>query len=333
MSNLLTAWIVALLLLIPCPMLIGQTEAITTIAILGCHQQHIPAPTIPFLANTLKPNYCVWVGDNVYADTETDPEYIQQQLEVLLNKEGFKKLRDVSKFRVIWDDHDYGLNDIGKKYVFKEQSKQIHRKFWQLETEIPADQDGIYYAKLDTQPNGKVIQFIMLDGRSNRDNPLQPCADAFGENQWKWLEAQLRQPADLRFIINGYQILLKRPTSWEALVKIGRSRKRLFNIIKYTGANKVLFITGDQHYVEVLRSPKVLGYKTFEIMAAGINNVERPRLAKNRVMAPCVAVQKAPVIEVHWTAEPYLHLKVYDPETGNINAECKMLLSVVKWKD
>ncbi len=312
--------------------LFAQTETVTTIAVLGCHSQGIPAPTIPFLANTIKPNYSVWVGDNVYADTETDPQHIQRQLEVLENKEGYKQLREVSKFRVTWDDHDFGLNDAGKHYVLKEQSKQIHRKFWRLEDEIPAEQDGIYYAKLDTQPNGKVIQFIMLDGRSNRDNPLKPLADAYGENQWKWLDAQLRQPADVRFIVNGYQMLLKRPTSWEALVKIGRSRKRLFNLIKETGAEKVLFITGDQHYVEVLRSPKVLNYYTFEIMAAGINNVERPRLAKNRYMQPCVSEQKAPVIEVHWAAEPYLHLKVYDPETGTINSECKMLLSDVKWK-
>jgi alkaline phosphatase D len=310
----------------------SQSEAVTTIAIIGCHRQDLPAPSIPYLANTIKPQYTLWVGDNVYADTETDPQHIQRQLEVLLNKDGFKQLREVSKFMVTWDDHDYGLNDMGKHYVLKEESKQIHRKFWQLEEEIPTDHDGVYYAKLEKQPNGKVIQFIMLDGRFNRENPLKPFCDAFGENQWNWLEEQLKQPADVRFIINGYQILLKRPNRWEALVKLGRSRHRLLSIIKSTGANNVLFVTGDQHYVEVLRSPKVVKYKTFEIMAAGINNNERPGMAKNRVMGPDVTIHSAPVIELHWTAEPYIHFKNYNAETQTVSSEYKIVLSSLKWK-
>ena len=43
----------------------------------------------------------------------------------------------------------------------------------------------------------------------------------------------------------------------------------------------VLFLTGDQHYVEVLESPRNVGYKTYEIMAAGINKNERPGRAPN----------------------------------------------------
>jgi alkaline phosphatase D len=310
----------------------AQTDSITSIAILGCHRQDLPAPTIPYLANTIKPDYSVWVGDNVYADTETDPQHIQRQLEVLLNKDGFKQLREISKFMVTWDDHDYGLNDAGKDYIYKEESKQIHRKFWQLENEISTDQDGIYYAKLEKQPNGKVVQFIMLDGRSNRENPLKPFSDAFGENQWKFIEEQLKKPADVRFIVNGYQMLLKRPTRWEALVKLGRSRKRLLNIINKTNAQNILFITGDQHYVEVLKSPWNVGYRTFEIMAAGINNTERPGFARNRVSGPDVTVHSAPVIEVHWAADPYIVFKNYDVEANRVNSEYKFLLSDIKWR-
>lgn len=310
----------------------AQTENVTTIAVLGCHRQDLPAPTIPFLANTIKPNYCVWVGDNVYADTETDPQHIQRQLEILLSKDGFEQLREVAKFMVTWDDHDYGLNDAGKDYIYKEESKQIHRKFWQLENDIPANQDGVYYAKLEKQPNGKVVQFIMLDGRSNRENPLKPLCDAFGENQWKWLEGQLKQPADVRFVVCGYQMLIKRPSRWEALVKLGRSRKRFFKLVKETGASNLIFITGDQHYVEVLRSPKVLKYKTYEIMAAGINNTERPGIAKNRVMGPDISTHKAPIIEIHWTAEPYILVKSYNPETNAVRMQYKIPLSSIGWK-
>lgn len=309
----------------------AQEETITKIAVLGCHNQGSPAPTIPYFADKLQPDYSIWIGDNVYADTETDPQHILRQLQVLENKEGYKKLRENSKFMVTWDDHDYGLNDSDKDYVFKEESKQIHRKFWRLENEIPTDQDGIYYAKLEKQPNGKIIQFIMLDGRYNKDKP-GPNADALGENQWKWLEKQLKEKADLRFILSGYQVLLKKPMRWEAWIRQGKSRERLFELIKSTDAEHIVFVTGDQHYVEVLHSPNNVKYKTFEIMAAGINKNEVPGIATNRAMKADKTIHSAPLIEVHWTEEPYIDFKNYDVIGDRVNSEFKFKLSQIGWK-
>lgn len=309
----------------------AQNETVTKIAVLGCHNQGQPAPTIPYFADKLQPEYSIWIGDNVYADTEADPQHIQRQLEILENKDGYKKLRENSKFMVTWDDHDFGLNDSDKDYVFKEESKQIHRKFWRLENEIPSEQDGIYYSKLEKQPNGKIIQFIMLDGRYNKDKP-GPNADALGENQWKWLEKQLKEKADLRFILSGYQVLLKKPTRWEAWIRQGKSRERLFELIKSTGAEHIVFVTGDQHYVEVLHSPNNVKYKTFEIMAAGINKNEVPGIATNRAMKADKTIHSAPLIEVHWTEDPYIDFKNYDVMGDRVNSEFKFKLSEIAWK-
>lgn len=306
-------------------------EPITKIAVLGCHNQGQPAPAIPYFADSLKPDFSIWIGDNVYADTETDPQHILRQLQVLENKDGFKKLRETSKFMVTWDDHDFGLNDSDKDYVFKEESKQIHRKFWRLENDVPADRDGIYHARLEKLPNGKVIQFLMIDGRFNKDRP-GPKADILGENQWKWLEEQLKQPADLRFFLSGMQVLLHKPTHWEAWVRQGKSRQRLMDLIKSTGAQNIVFVTGDQHYVEVLRSPSNVKYKTFEIMAAGINKNERPGIPMNRVMKADVTVHSAPLIEVHWTSDPYIHFKNYDVLNDKVSSEFIFKLSEISWK-
>ena len=315
-----------------CKLSAAQDADITKIAIIGCHNQHSPAPAIPYIVNELKPDYTVWVGDNVYADTETDPNHIQKQLEVLEAKPGFKELRDRSKFLVTWDDHDFGLNNAGKDYVFREESKQIHRKFWQLESEIPENHDGIYYAKMEKQPNGKTIQFILIDGRYNRDNPRRKDADALGEDQWKWLEEQLKQPADLRILVSGYQVLLKRPMRWEAWIRIGNSRDRLFDLIKRTEAKNVMFITGDQHYVEVIKSPGGVPYRTFEIMAAGINKTERPGRAINRVAGPDVTIHNAPLMEVHWTDNPFIVFKNHDVEANRVSVLFQWTYSEMGWK-
>lgn len=292
----------------------AQDATTTLINIVGCHNQHDPAPSLAFMADSIQPDFTLWVGDNVYADTRDDASHIEKQLRILEGKPGFAKLRERSKFYVTWDDHDYGLNNAGKEYRLKEQSKQIHRRFWQLEEEIPEDRNGVYYSKVEVLPNGKRLQFIMLDIRYNRDKPGRN-GDPLGEAQWKWLEKQLSQPADLRFVVSGFQILLNKPTRWEAWIKFGGQRKRLFELIETTAAKGVVFVTGDQHYVEVLRRKGVMGYDAYEIMAAGINKNERPGRARCRVAGPDITIHSAPLITVDW-AESQIVFTNTDVETG-----------------
>lgn len=294
----------------------GNADA--RIAMIGCHNQHAPAPAIPYIAEVLQPDVTVWIGDNVYADTKDNPQHIIDQLEILRGKEGFAALKDISSFVVTWDDHDYGLNNAGKEYSIKEKSKDIHRSFWELEAEIPSSQNGVYYAT-QFSFNGKTIQFIQLDGRFNRDKPGRN-ADALGENQWEFLAQALRQDdVDLRFISCGYQILINRPMRWEAMVRLGKSRKRLIKLIESQNA-PVLFLTGDQHYVEVLESPRNVSYKTYEIMAAGINKNERPGRAPNRVEGPDVTLHNAPILDVFFDEEnPHIEVKNFNVETGEIS--------------
>lgn len=304
---------------------------ITKIGMLGCHVQDRIAPSIPYFADSLQPKYCIWLGDNVYADTETDSNHIQRQYDKLAAKPGFQKLWSQSKFYCTWDDHDYGLNNADKNYRYKEASKRMFRAFWKLEQEIPEQQDGIYYADIETQNNGKKIQFIMLDGRYNLDKS-RGHKDALGEKQWVWLEEQLKKEADVRFIVLGYQILLNRPTFWEALVKLGDSRKRLFEIIERTQANKVIFLTGDQHTAEVLRSMSPVRYKTYEIMACGINQTETPGVALNRVAGPDKTLHDSPMIEIHWTEKPFIRVLNRNAETSAITMFYEFRLDDIYWK-
>jgi len=301
----------------------------TKIGLIGCHVQDRVSPSLDFFADSLKPTYCVWLGDNVYADTETDPQHIQRQYDKLEAKSGFRKLREQSRFFVTWDDHDYGLNDATSSYKFKEESKQIFRKFWKVENDIPVDRDGVYSAHLVKEPNGKTIQFIMLDGRYNLVKGKN--ANALGEQQWKWLKAELLKPADIRFVVSGYQVLLNQPTRWEAWIKLGNERKRLFELIKQTNANQVVFLTGDQHTAEVLKSPSNVKYKTYEIMACGINQTETPGLAPNRVVGPDKTLHSSPLIFIHWEDRPYLEIKNHNAETSKVTMYYRFYLDQLTW--
>lgn len=311
----------------------AQTE-ITRIALLGCHKQNEPAPALEYFADVLKPHYAIWLGDNVYADTKTDPNHILRQLEVLEQKEGFQKLRATVPFFATWDDHDYGLNNAGIEYIFKEESKQIFRKFWRLENEIPENHDGVYYSKIEKLPNGKTIQFLMVDGRFNNDRYLDGIkkkeADILGEKQWLWLENELKKPADVRLFVTGQQVLLNKMNRWEAWSKVGRSQQRLDDLLSRLNVNNLIFLTGDQHTGEVLKSLKKMKYKTFEIMTCGINQTERPGRAPNRVAGPDLTVHSAPILEIHWDEQnPFIEIKNHDVMNQSIGMQYRFYLSEI----
>ena len=326
--------IITLLLLIffQCALIFAQDNA-TTIALIGCHRQKKPAPVLSYFADEIKPQYCVWLGDNVYADTQTNAQHILKQLNKLAKKDGFQTLKENSKFYVTWDDHDLGFNNAGGKYPLKEESKAIHRTFWELEEEFSAEQSGVYYAGIEEQANGKKIQFIMLDGRYNRVKKGEN-ADALGEAQWEWLKTELEKEADLRFIVSGYQVLLDKPTKWESWIKLGNSRERLFDLIKSTQAKGVVFLAGDQHHAEILKIEKALGYDAYEIMASGINQrpitIDKPN---NRVAGPDRTLHSAPMVTVYWEGKddlaPHLHFVLTDVETKKITLEYRIFLSDV----
>jgi hypothetical protein len=289
------------------------------IAVLACHRQFEPAPALTnYIA--AKPDLTLWIGDNVYADAPKDPAFIQLCYDTLAAKPAFQQLLQRCDYMATWDDHDYGLNDAGKEYRFKKESKAMFRKFWKLETAIPEQQEGIYYAR--KFPIGKhQLQVIMLDGRYNRD-AQDGTGDVLGEKQWAWLEQQLREPADLRIIVSGFQILLDQDAGSETWDKFPKSKARLFETIRKTGAERSVFLTGDQHYGEVCRLSNALDYDAIELQFAGINQIEKAEFNPLRVSPVIQSKHSAAFIDVQMdsskTDVPHLMFHIYDASNDRL---------------
>lgn len=276
------------------------------IAVLACHRQFEPAPALARYGE-LQADLCLWTGDNVYADAPDDPAFIQRCYDTLAAKPAFQQLMQIP-YLATWDDHDFGLNDAGREYRFKAQSKEMFRRFWKLEQEIPAEQEGIYYGRM-IQAGSMQVQILMLDVRYNRDLP-GPASDVLGEAQWQWLEAQLRRPADLRILVSGFQILLDRDAGSETWDRFPAARARLFETIRRTQAEGAVFLTGDQHYAEVSRLPGALDYDAIELQFAGINQIEPSELNPLRVTPVIRSRHSAAVIDLipHTTESDVPHL-------------------------
>jgi alkaline phosphatase D len=302
-----------LLLSLPVGHLQGQSPSIQRVAILACHRQNEPSPALAkYIA--AKPDLCLWIGDNIYADSKDNIAFIESCYNTLAAKPDFQTLKTSIPFLATWDDHDFGLNDAGKEYKIKSQSKDLFRKFWGLEQDIPAERDGIYYSKTFGQKDQK-LQVIMLDVRYNRDAP-DGKGDVLGEAQWKWLEAQLRQPATLRLIVSGFQILLNKEAGSETWDFFPKSRQRLFDLVRKTQAEGVVFLTGDQHYGEVCRLNDALDYDAIELQFAGINQTEDAEPNIYRVSPVALAKHSYALIDIQWesseTDMPHLDFRIFD---------------------
>jgi len=176
----------------------------------------------------------------------------------------------------IWDDHDYGMNDAGKEFENKDAAKEEFLRFFDVPKKDPRwTRPGIYSSK---ELNGGKVKVILLDNRYFRD-PYSADGDILGEDQWRWLEEELRKStADTNLIVSGIQIL---PTHFlrhigENWSRMPRSRERLLGVIANSTAGGVILISGDVHFAELMQAVCICkGEETFtlpEITTSGMTH-------------------------------------------------------------
>jgi alkaline phosphatase D len=294
-----------------------------------------------------QPDVFVLLGDNVYADT-ADPVELRAAYAKLGAQPGYQALMKASKVLATWDDHDFGQNDAGGDFQFKETSKQIFLDFFGVPKDSPRRQrDGVYHAEVYGPP-GRSVQIILLDTRYNR-SPLvwkenkadrvdggrylpntDPAATILGSNQWTWLEEQLRVPAQVRLIGSSIQVV-DEDSRGEKWANFPNERKRLFTLLwRSTGA---IFLSGDRHFAELSMMDSEAGYPTYDLTASSLNWSEHmfrmPERNRHRV-AVLNRGDNFGLIEIDWERrDPLLHFKIID-EDGEVMINHKVELSVLR---
>jgi alkaline phosphatase D len=262
------------------------------IAFGSCARQDRPQPIWDAVVET-KPQLFLFLGDNIYADTE-DMEVMRAKYQLLGKQPGFQKLKKTCPVLATWDDHDYGVNDGGADYPKKREAQQVFLDFFEVpQDDVRRRREGVYVAKV-FGPVGKRVQIILLDARYFR-SPLKigykgtesgegyrgwyvpnsdPEATMLGETQWRWLEEQLKQPAEVRIIGSGVQVVADEHGS-ETWGNFPLQRQRLFRLIRETKAGGAVFLSGDRHLAEIARLPADhrlgIGYSLLDITSSSLN--------------------------------------------------------------
>lgn len=298
------------------------------ISVLGCLRQNRPAPALSRYVEH-RADLSLWVGDNIYADSKDDPSIIQRCYDELGANPDFRRLRQGPPTMATWDDHDYGDNNEDKHYRLKNEAREMFVRFWGLERDIPSSRSGIWWSRV-IEHSGRRLQVIMLDNRWHRDPP-GPDADMLGEEQWAWLGERLSEPADLRLVVSGSQVLLPKESGSETWDQYPKARERLFSLIRDRKAERVLFVTGDQHYAEVCRSRDVIGYDAVEFQFAGINQTEKPEFNPFRVSPCAMALHSDAMIDIRWQSDEFdpahVLFRVFDSISGQVEIAYRVNLA------
>ncbi len=221
------------------------------IAFGSCASEERPQPIWDAVAAT-RPELLLMLGDNIYADTE-DMDVMRAKYARLAAVPGFKALRESVPILATWDDHDLGVNDGGSEYPKKVESQKIFLDFFGDPEDSPRrKRPGVYDARI-FGPEGKRLQVVMLDTRYFRSSPLMkktvpkgegpyvpnpdPTTTMLGEDQWHWLEEQLRKPAEVRLIVSSIQVVAE-DHGWEKWMNLPLQRERLYRLIKETKAEE-----------------------------------------------------------------------------------------------
>ena len=290
-------------------------KEVRSLAFGSCAQAEKPMPVLD-VAIQQNPDLFIWLGDNVYGDSQ-DISILKKAYQTLGENPFFQRLDSATRLLATWDDHDYGWNDAGRHYPLKEASKEVFLDFWDDPSDAPRRQrEGIYTSYLFDGGKQDVI-VILLDTRTFRDDLVRSqsillegsqgftyMADyephrnldstLLGSEQWRWLTKQLEVEADYRVIAsstqfgvewNGYE-------SWSNFPSEQRKMLQLLQEANQKTSRQIptVFISGDVHYSEISKLPKLEGgadLNLYDVTASGVTSVwDFATKNSNRVAGP-----------------------------------------------
>ena len=219
----------------------------------SCNDQRLPTPAWTALQQENLDTF-FFLGDNVYGDVPSG------ELENLKNSYNvFDKviptwLKQTEKL-VIWDDHDYGLNDGGGSYENKIGAQKLFNDFWKIPSDdLRQSRKGVYFST-EKIIGDKSVLIIGLDTRYFRSDLNKvngsyivndsPDATILGNEQWKWLKEELKKPHDILILATSIQ-LLATEHRFEKWSNFPNERAQIISLLNQLDST-VLIISGDRH--------------------------------------------------------------------------------------
>lgn len=175
----------------------------------------------------------------------------------------------------MWDDHDYGPNDIGSNYILKNTSREIWQKYW-CNPSYGENGQGTY-----TMTSWGDADIFLTDDRWWRSaDRIKDSVDGFpnpekvmlGQQQMDWLKNSLLfSSATFKIIAVGSQVLNPR-SPFDKWWNFPAEYDELMNFIREYKINGVLFLTGDRHHSEIIKVDRPGAYPLYDITVSPLTS-------------------------------------------------------------
>jgi len=259
------------------PQIIPNNDNATIIITLGsCSKVDLPQPLWQDMLKN-DPDLFIWMGDMIYGDSQ-NMEELKKKYDEQLSLPGYADFIQKTRIIGIYDDHDYGVNDGGKEFKMKKESRDLALDFLNVDKSNPVwEREGIYQSYMLGDNDVKII---LLDTRYFRDRlvrignsiSVNEGGDILGEDQWAWLDHELRKDEGqkMTLIVSSIQVI-SQEHSFEKWSNFPKARKRLFELLHYANAPNVVFASGDRHFGEI-STMEYKGKNYYEITSSGLTH-------------------------------------------------------------
>ncbi|MEP1094224.1 MAG: alkaline phosphatase D family protein [Cyclobacteriaceae bacterium] len=268
------------------------------------------------------PALWIWLGDNIYADTE-DMEKMKADYDLQKSHPDYQTLLGKMDVIGVWDDHDFGNNDLGSEYPKKDESRDLLFDFLDVPEDSEAwNRKGAYQSYTYTFDEKK-LKVILLDVRYFRDSLkwtfdpktalINEDGAVLGEEQWSWLADELSDDEiDLFLVGSGIQVL-PQDHRFEKWANFPKERKKLLNLVAEKVKVPLAFLSGDRHISEVSKLEiEGYGFPIYDITSSSLTNPwaeEATEANKLRVGSITYPVNFA-VVDIDWSGDqPSMQLK------------------------
>lgn len=210
----------------------------------------------------------------------------------------------------IWDDHDFGPNDIGKSYELKNESRKVFMNYW-ANPSYGENGEGIY-----TKISYGDVDIFLTDNRyfRSQDNlsdtiegKANPQKTYFGQKQMDWLlNGLLYSKASFKIIASGSQVL-NHLNEADCFTLYKSEFKELFSFLERQKIKGVVFLSGDRHHSEIIKMDRQGAYTLYDITASpytsGVSKV-RGKETNHPDRLPGTLVEKQNFAKINITGIP-----------------------------
>jgi len=215
------------------------------------------------------PDAVVLLGDTPYIDS-TKVDVLRAKHREFAAFEPMAAVLRSTAYYSVWDDHDFGKNDVDGKLPGKESSRRVFREY-RANASCGDGETGVY-SKLRIG----AVEVFLIDTRyfaATEPSPVDPSMPTLlGKTQWEWLLRELRvSTASFKVLASGMiWNASTRPNKVDQWETYAHERDALFRYIGAHGITGVVLMGGDVHRSRALAHPveELAGHRLLELITS-----------------------------------------------------------------